>query len=42
VVGSMELVHEAEAIGVAAGLRRRGEALEGILDLFGPDIEMLA
>src|SRR2546423_4360223 len=40
--GSMELVHEAEAIGVAAGHRRLDEALEDILDQVGLDMEALA
>jgi hypothetical protein len=42
VAGSMELVHEAEAIGVAAGQRRLDEALEDIFDQVGPDMEVFA
>jgi hypothetical protein len=42
VAGSMELVHEAEAIGMAAGHRRLDEALEDILDQVGLDLEVLA
>jgi hypothetical protein len=42
VAGSMELVHEAEAIGVAASHLRLDEALEDILDQVGLDIELLA
>ena len=38
----MELVHKAEAIGVAAGLQRFDKALENILDQVGPDMEALA
>jgi hypothetical protein len=42
VAGPMELVHEAEAIGVAAGLQRLNKALENILDQVGLDMEALA
>jgi hypothetical protein len=42
VAGSMELVHEAEAIGVAAGQRRLDEALKDIFDPVGLDIEVFA
>jgi hypothetical protein len=42
VTSAMELVNEAEAIGVAASHRRRDEALEGILDEVGLDIKVLA
>ena len=42
VAGSIELVHKAEAIGVAAGLQRFDKALENILDQVGPDMEALA
>lgn len=38
----MELVHEAEAIGVAAGRRRLDEALEDIFDQVGLDMEVFA
>ena len=41
VAGSMELVHKAEAIGVAAGLQRLDKALENILDQVGLDMERL-
>ena len=39
---SAELVHEAEAIGVAAGQRQLDEALEDIFDQVGLDIEVFA
>ena len=40
VTGSVELVHETEAIGMAAGRRRLDEALEDILDQGGLDVEV--
>jgi hypothetical protein len=42
VARSMELVHHAEAIGVATGRRRLNEASEGIFDQVGPDMEVFA
>jgi hypothetical protein len=42
VAGSMEFVHEAEAISVAAGHLRFDEAPEHILDQVGLDLEVLA
>jgi hypothetical protein len=42
VAGSMELVHEAEAIDVAAGRRWLDEALEDIFDQVGLDMEVFA
>jgi hypothetical protein len=41
VAGSMGLVHEAKAIGVA-GRRQLDEALEDLLDQVGLDMKMLA
>jgi hypothetical protein len=42
VAGSVELVHEAEAIGMTASQRWLDEALEDIFDPVGLDIEVFA
>jgi hypothetical protein len=42
VAGPMELIREAKAIGVEAGRRWLGKALEDLLDQVGLDMKMLA